>query len=48
MPLPSMTVASAGGVTSAPTASMRPLRSTIVPDAIGLPLAVTILAPRMA
>jgi hypothetical protein len=43
-----MTVASGGIATSAPTASMSPLRRTIVPVAIGAPLAVTSLAPRIA
>ena len=37
MPAPSMTIASAGAATSAPTASIRPLRRTIVPVAIGAP-----------
>jgi hypothetical protein len=48
MPVPSMTIASDGTVTFAPTASMTPLRMTIVPFAIGAAVAVTSLAPLIA
>ena len=48
IPVPSITVASAGGCTVAPTASISPLRMTIVPLAIGAPAAVTSRAPLIA